>query len=168
MKINEKRFYYITPEDEVIAEKNGITSNALYQRVHKYGWDIDKSITHPVRKIVRFQSDWIETAKKNGIKLNVFRARVQRYGWDEKTAATTPLISQIERVRRASAAKSVFTKDQIKAMEKMGLARSTVRQRVNSYGWSMEEALITPTLSMSEASKRARAGAVKYKKECAR
>lgn len=164
----EKRFYYITPEDTVTAESNGINYANLYQRVHGYGWDVDRAITQPVRKEDPFHSNWIDTAKKNGVKLSIFRARVRKYGWSEEVAATTPIISAVERGKRAGGARSRFTQEQIKAMESLGLARSTVLQRINSYGWSMEEALTTPTLTLAERSKRVRAATANYKKRLAK
>lgn len=168
MSSSEKRFHYITPEDTTTAEKNGITHNALYQRVHSYGWDIDRAITQPMKRDIPFHSEWIDTAKNNGIKLSVFRARVRNQGWDEETAATTPILSSVECGIRSGDKKNIFTEEQIKKMENLGLSRSTVRQRINSYGWSIEDAVNTPTLSLSERAKRARIGTIKRKKELAR
>lgn len=101
MGSGEKRYYYISLEDAAIAESNGISSCALYQRVHQYGWDIDRAITQRTRVEVPFHSDWIEVAKENGIKLSLFRQRVRRHGWSEEVAATTPIIPKTESARRA-------------------------------------------------------------------
>jgi len=97
----EKRYYYISLEDETIAEANGISYQTLYQRVHQYGWDVDRAITQRTRVEVPFHSEWIEVAKANGIKLSLFRQRVRRHGWDEEVAATTPIIPKVESARRA-------------------------------------------------------------------
>ena len=158
MTTNEKRYYYVTPKDIEKAEMNGITQNVLYQRVHIRGWDVDRAITQPTRKEVPFYSKWTETAEANGINLRVFRDRVRKHGWVEETAATTPVLTPVERGRRGAemGGKRLYTQSQLEQMDKHGLSKDTVAQRVNKYGWTMEEAVNTPALSFAERTKRVR------------
>ncbi|SET76500.1 hypothetical protein SAMN05216389_1269 [Oceanobacillus limi] len=77
---------YITPEDYLIAEQNGINRATLEARVRYYNWPIEKAIKQPVKKY----GDYPEIAERNGIKKSVFYKRVS-LGWDEQTAATMPV-----------------------------------------------------------------------------
>ena len=57
--MENKRYFYITPEDFKIAEENGISKDTLIMRVRKLGWDVDKAITKPVRIKRKFTEEEI-------------------------------------------------------------------------------------------------------------
>lgn len=91
-----KRYHYLTPEDYVTAERNGINKETLKSRVRKYGWDVDCAITKPVRKPVNNIQKWVPLALKNGIRESTLRSRFE-LGWDPLIAATKPIIKGRER-----------------------------------------------------------------------
>lgn len=136
----EKRYHYITPEDEEIAEGNGINQHALWQRRDR-GWDIDRAITEPLRVETPYQpiwGKWEAVATEHGISRRLFYHRVKLSGWSEKRAATSPLGSRKN--------KGYFTDDEISKMKRLGIGRSTARNRIKVSGWTREEATSTPVL----------------------
>lgn len=137
----EKRYHYITPEDEEIAERNGINNHALRQRVMDRGWDIEKAITVPLRVEVPFQpiwEKWEALATENGVTKDRFYHRVKINKMDEELAASRPVQSGNFR--------SFFTKDELSKMGRLGIGRSTALNRIQVSGWSREEAVSTPVL----------------------
>lgn len=91
-----KRYRYLTPDDFVKAEKNGINKETLRSRVNKYGWDIDRAINEPARLQVNDINKWIPLALENGISERALRGRFER-GWAPYVAATKPLMKRGER-----------------------------------------------------------------------
>lgn len=84
------RSVYVTPEEYAIAEKNGISSFNVYQRVNVYNWNTQRAITTPLGKCNAL--GWTENkqlAKKNGIGYDTYYHRVTAMGWDPLKAATT-------------------------------------------------------------------------------
>ena len=57
--MENKRYFYITPEDFKIAEENGIPEYVVTTRVIKLGWDIDRAITKPAREKRKFTKEEI-------------------------------------------------------------------------------------------------------------
>ena len=47
----EKKYWYITPDDFERAAKNGINKDTLRQRVRTLGWDIERAIKSPLKKV---------------------------------------------------------------------------------------------------------------------
>ena len=159
----EKRYHYITPNDYVTAEENGISEHALYQRVHIYGWDIDRAISQPMRsKGVPFEhvwSKWKETAEENGISKDVFYSRCRNSGWAPEKAATIPV---------GELYSGKWTAEELEIARRNGIdgnSMSLVSIRIKKLGWSKEKALNTPKVSEKERAKRVAEGTRKYHRE---
>lgn len=137
----EKRFHYITPEDLLIAERNGVNHHALMQRRDR-GWDIDRAITEPLRVEKPFQpiwERWEAQATENGISKERFYHRVKVNKMREERAASRPV--------KSGNFRSFFTEDELSKMKQFGIGRSTALNRIKVSGWSREEAVSTPVLS---------------------
>lgn len=81
---------YITPEQYEIGERNGISRGNVWQRVHNYGYDVERAITEPLHKPSERWMKWKKIALANGISNEAFNARI-RYGMSEEEAATRPI-----------------------------------------------------------------------------
>lgn len=140
--------YYISPESYETAKANGISEINVYHRVYSLGWTVERAITEPVRKSEAFTSDWLAVALKNGISRDRFRNRVRYLGWGEERAAITPVLTPHEVGKLGAAAtpkvSRYFTDEQRERLKKMGIAEATARQRIDLYGWSVEEATTKP------------------------
>ncbi|TBX83937.1 hypothetical protein E0M29_27970 [Bacillus cereus] len=83
----------ITDEDYEKAASKGITKYRVYQRVHVYGWTIERAITEAVRKRNvnrRYgHGKMLAIAQHNGISPSTYYRRVKN-GMDPKEAATKP------------------------------------------------------------------------------
>lgn len=89
----ENFFDYLTEEDYERAEKNGITSRLLEQRVWNYGWDVKDAVEMPKKvRVCRsaLWDKWKDVALENGISREIFVKRVTEYKWEEDIAATKP------------------------------------------------------------------------------
>ena len=62
-----ENYFYITPEDYIEAERNGICKDTLETRVRKLGWSVKRAKTEKVRKKHRISKELLEIAKANGI-----------------------------------------------------------------------------------------------------
>jgi hypothetical protein len=94
---------YITPEEYLIAEKNGISKKALEQRIRRYGWDKERALTTPIMKR---EHELAHLAEQNGIPRRVFYMRLYR-GWSVERASTEPLTTVVERIKRANEARKI-------------------------------------------------------------
>lgn len=142
--------YYIQDADYETAKANGISATQVYQRVNTYNWTIERAITQPVRKLRKFESEYLETAIKNGISWKMFYSRVQNLGWDELKAATTPPIPHHVRAARYAEKSRRFDKEQLATMAANGIRVETARARITQYGWTTEDAITTPTIPAGE------------------
>lgn len=88
--INMSKYNYISEEQFIEAEKNGISRNCVRQRVVTLRWDIEEAITKPIRTRRKNLSPVIiNRLKKNGISRNLYHNR-RRLGWTEEDASSTP------------------------------------------------------------------------------
>ncbi len=148
--MNEKRYFYITPEDYATARENGISEESVYQRVYKQDWDIDRAVTEPINTQYHKTGIWDEWRDKAVVGYKTFQSRMH-LGWSAEKAALTPRTSQAERNR----ARSSFTEEQLAIAESNGISRGVLSQRFHSYKWPMEKAITTPVMSKNEAAKNA-------------
>ncbi|WP_212676986.1 hypothetical protein [Paenibacillus sp. 7516] len=79
----------ITQRDIETAAKNDISKAILIERVQKYGWDIERATTVPVR-FHDFHGRWPDLAEGNKIPRKTYYARVKS-GWSYERAATEPV-----------------------------------------------------------------------------
>lgn len=83
----------ITFEAYEKAIKNGISKRHVYQRVHVYGWSVERAITDPVKKRNingRYGHErMIAIAEQNGISVSTYYKRL-REGMSRRDAATKP------------------------------------------------------------------------------
>lgn len=142
--MDEKRYFYITPEDYEIAEKNGIKRATVYQRVNDSGWDIDRAITQPPAS--HKTGNWTKWKDRSVVCYNTFAGRI-RAGMTPEQAALTPIIPHAKRRK----APSVFSDEQIEIARKNGISKSIASQRYHACGWSIEDAITIPVMDKSQA-----------------
>ncbi|MBJ8054906.1 hypothetical protein JDS87_23885 [Bacillus cereus] len=71
-----------------MAAKNGINKMNVYQRVHVYGWEIERAITVPIKNHKnRSRGKMLTTAEQNGISKTTYYQRIKT-GMDPYEAAT--------------------------------------------------------------------------------
>lgn len=153
----EKRYMYITDDDYLKAEANGVSQRALEQRVRNLGWDVDRAVKTPIKNNFRPNGRWKRWKDIAVVGYATFASRINN-GWSEEAAATTPTLSRKEcsaRGKTVQMQKACIPLDKIQIAEKNGIRRATAYMRVNVYGWTIEEAITTPvTLSSTERKKR--------------
>ena len=88
----EKKYWYITPDDFERAAKNGINGDALRQRVRTLGWDIERAIKTPLKKVRDIPQELLEEAKRRGITRHLISGRITQ-GWSIEKACTTETMS---------------------------------------------------------------------------
>lgn len=143
-------YFYITPEEYALAEKNGIRPELVDWRIRTAGWDKKKALTKPPRKMVK-RHHWIDLATSNGIKRQTFNKRLE-YGWSPERAATEPVANKQARQKLCLYAKSFQAKysDEIIALAASNaISRDTFWARVRR-GWSEKDAATTPLISFEE------------------
>ncbi|PIC72398.1 hypothetical protein [Sporosarcina sp. P17b] len=144
-----RRYYYLTPEDREVAKSNGISEETLKYRVGRAGWDIDRAITQPTRKIIRTRIEHLKLARANGVSADAFAKRL-KLGWALEEAANTPVLSQKERTKRASLVNQKYDPKDIAEAEANGISAERFRERMRS-GWSAERARTTPTMTQKQS-----------------
>ncbi len=137
---------YLTEDDYMQAEQNGISRRVAYQRFYHYDWSKERSITEPLRKMDQERLKWRAIAVENGVAKKLFDARL-RAGWSYEEASRPPL-SRLESIQRAlgseaNKARSVLTRAQRQIAKANGIAYSTVTSRL-SKKWSIERAITQP------------------------
>lgn len=133
-----ENYFYITPEDYMEAEKNGINAKVVYDRVY-LGWNKKRAITEPVQKR-RLTQDHFKIASKNGIPENTVKHRVSKLKWDIEKAITVKPIKKKNKY--------------LDLARQNGIKESTFWSRVNQ-GWTQEKASTTPVLSRKQCMQRA-------------
>ncbi len=80
---------YITDEHYLLANRNGISKKNVDQRVHEYGWTVEKAISHPLHKASKGKQNRAMAllAEKNGISYQTYIKRIKK-GIDPHEAAT--------------------------------------------------------------------------------
>ena len=149
--MGDKRYFYITPEDNKIAEENGIPEYVVTTRVRKLGWDVDKAITKPVRAKRKFTEEQIKTMEENGVDRNTVSCRL-KWGWTLEEALTKP---------KKRGRQYVYPEWIYKEANKNGISYSALGNRIRS-GMSLEEACTKKTITKLEALEIARK---KYKEK---
>ncbi|MHB8124685.1 MAG: hypothetical protein ACYDEJ_03410 [Desulfitobacteriaceae bacterium] len=133
--------FYITPTDYLAAARNGVSANALEQRIRARAWPKERAIATPPRTM-RFSKSILNLAKQNGISYNTFISRVN-WGWDKMRAATEPLQDRKEQVRIMHEKRRVYPREFVEMAKKNGIKYTTFKARV-LYGWDMEAAATRP------------------------
>lgn len=128
---------YLTPEDYKVAERNGIRYLVAYKRFYEYGWDKEKTITHPIIKsqgdrVRKYSDELMQQAKDNGISDNLFYRRINKLGW-------TPERASIEPPKASGRRKCPY----VQQAKDNGIKLKTYYNRL-SRGWTREEASTTP------------------------
>ncbi|WP_173130527.1 hypothetical protein [Paenibacillus tritici] len=140
--------FYITPEEYARAAANGIKANTLEVRVRCLGWDKERAMTTPPRR-VSDHSAWHALAESNGISKHLFRVRVNRNGWSPERAATEPLTTKDRRRELVLQAKSYQLKYPPEVLARAaanGVRPDTFYARIHR-GWDVDRAADTPLIS---------------------
>ena len=131
--------FYITPEDYIIAEANGVSKQVLESRVRRLGWNKKKAMKEPVRIKGKY-SKWYEIAEGNGISKRTFIARIKICGWSFERASTEKVndISRIADIMTESRRK--YSEEIYKTLERNGISRKMFYARIHR-GWTIERAM---------------------------
>ena len=87
-KKNKRKYQFITPEEERLLNKNGITKERFYGRITS-GWSRSRALNEPVIQYQKISKEERALMNKNGIDSHTFRSRISR-NMNRKEAATRP------------------------------------------------------------------------------
>jgi len=147
--------WYATPQQYDLALSNGISNSILNNRIHEYGWSIDRACNEPLHRqgMKNIINDEIrQTLKDNNISLKTYRARVLRLGWSVERAMNTTTMNKIESINLAIDKRRRISKKEYGIAEKNGIKKTTLQCRVKR-GWSVEKAISTKTMTNTERAK---------------
>ena len=143
--MGNKRYFYITPEDFEKAKENGIPKDTVLTRVRMLGWDVDKAITKPPRKIRKFTKEEIKIMEENGIDRNTVSCRLN-YGWTLEEAISRP---------KKPGRQYIYPEWVYEEANKNGIAYGTVNSRIKD-GWDMKRACTERVKTRQESAEIAR------------
>ena len=143
--MGNKRYFYITPEDFEKAKENGIPKDTVLTRVRMLGWDVDRAITKPPRKIRKFTKEEIKIMEENGIGRNTAVCRL-KYGWTLEEAISRP---------KKPGRQYIYPEWVYEEANKNGIAYGTVNSRIKD-GWDMKRACTERVKTRQESAKIAR------------
>ena len=143
--MENKRYFYITPEDFEKAKENGIHKETVITRVRKLGWDVDKAITKPARKKRKFTKEEIEIMEENGIDRNCAVCRLN-CGWTVEEAISKP---------KKQGRQYIYPEWVYEEADKNGISYSALGNRIRR-GMSLEEACTKKTITKLKALEIAR------------
>jgi hypothetical protein len=162
----------LTDEQKRIARKNGLTLQLVNARVRS-GWDIERALTTPVRRVLTAKQR--EIARENGLSIELVHGRL-RAKWSIERAITIPKGCKITKEEKAIAESNgldanhvysrmrcgwsvkqainipldshrLVTDEQIETARKNGIEYGTFYSRVANYGWDVEDAMTIPVSS---------------------
>lgn len=150
--MEDKRYYYITPDDYERAEKNGISRKLLNRRVRGSGWDIEKAITKkpgPGGRNCPNSGKWEKWKDRAVVSHAVFLDRLH-LKWSEEAAATTQLVEPKDKSRLRG--KRKFTDEQLAIAASNGVSYQLLCQRLRSKKrkWTIEKAMTTPPMTRQQ------------------
>ncbi|MBM7835916.1 hypothetical protein [Clostridium sardiniense] len=125
-----KVYCFITDEDYVIAERNGICRSTLESRIRKLGWNKERAVTE---KVDKFKA-WAKLAEENGISKELFYMR-KKIGWSLEAAATLPVMSKEKIMNRIHECSRKYEKEYVELAKKNGIKYRTFAARVQRLGW---------------------------------
>ena len=143
--MGNKRYFYITPEDFEKAKENGIPKDTVLTRVRMLGWDVDRAITKPPRKIRKFTKEEIKIMEENGIDRNTVSCRLN-YGWTLEEAISRP---------KKPGRQYIYPEWVYEEANKNGIAYGTVNSRIKD-GWDMKRACTERVKTRQESAEIAR------------
>lgn len=147
--------FYITPEEYIIAEKNGICRSTLEKRIHDLMWDKKRAITEkPYKSDRKLNDKYLEIALNNGIDKETFASRVIKLGWDYEKAANTPVKDNLIVLAESREKRRKYPKEHLELALKNGIKRRLFYTRIERGMTSLEAATI-PLISGTEKARRA-------------
>ncbi|MED5019314.1 hypothetical protein P9847_18590 [Paenibacillus chibensis] len=152
-------YFYITPEEYAAAEKVGIGKATLESRVWDLGWEKDRALTTPPRKLTD-RSRWSKVAEKNGISYKTFLNRIVLHGWTDERAATEPVWSKEDYRRNwvKNNPRNNRCEDPLFQLSELalknGICKSTFYSRVRKLRWDPKRAATEPIVPPQECGRR--------------
>lgn len=131
--------FYITPEEYIVAESNGISKQLLESRVRRLGWSKEKAMKEPVR-IKGEYSKWYKIAESNGISKRTFIGRIKICGWSFERAATEKVKDVNEVANSMAESRRKYSEEIYKILEINGISRKMFYARIHR-GWTIERAM---------------------------
>lgn len=141
-------YYYISPEEYLEAQFNGISSTLLETRIRTLAWDKERAISTPPLKKVSIK-EWVPLAEQNGICYSTLRYRINRLGWDPERAATQPLQDRKKQAKKAHESSRKYPKKMVELANHNGISYDMFQYRVK-HGWDIYEAATRPKMSSRE------------------
>lgn len=134
-----KNYFYVTPEDYKVAEKNGLSRKDLYRRVYEENWSINRAITTPKMKIkpmTKYTEEQKAIIKENGLNTRIVSQRIFR-GWTIERAINTPPVQPKDKAHGRGRYK--YRDEIINIVLNNGIKLDTFYRRVRD-GWSIDDA----------------------------
>lgn len=125
---------YLTDDDYKQAEENGISRMVAYNRFYNYGWDKNKTITHPVKR-TKLWDQYKEKCWENGVSNNNFHRRIKN-GWTPEKAATTPSLPINARKHK----NPKVTPEILELANQNGINKNTLSYRIYALKWDTKRA----------------------------
>lgn len=152
--------FYITPDEYVAAEKNGVDPRNLERRIRSLGWSKEKAINTPLRKL-RNHKKWYAIAKENEIGYETFMNRINTLGWSYERASTEPVNDKLLFLRPHTDDERVIPKEIVSIARSNGIAYNTLWSRITIQNMNMEDAATTPVMSLSESGRKGKAETIR-------
>lgn len=141
---------YLTDDDYLIAESNGISKKRAYERFYIENWEKQRAIKQPIKKQVSFKKTVLEMypnlyeiLDSLDITYQAFYYRL-RHGMTIEKALTTPRINPITLISRKRKKKGKISEEDIKIAADNGIKEGTFKNRVYMLKWSVERARTEP------------------------
>jgi len=134
--------FYVTPDEYLIAEQNGISPANVDSRIRRLGWRKKRALTEPCRKRTDL-SKLAKIAQSNGIPYRTMQRRIER-GWTPEEAATRPLIDKVKQIVEVQQNNRIYPQKYVERANENGIRYPTFTERMRQ-GWTLEEASETRT-----------------------
>ena len=142
--------WYVTPDEYLIAESNGISASNLNNRIRSFGWKKQRAITEPYRNR-RDLTEWGKIAESNGIKYRTMQTRIGR-GWTLEDAATKPIFDMKTQLKELAQNRRKYP-DVEEKLKEIGITYASFTDRMR-HGWTLEDAMNTKKLTTHEVARR--------------
>lgn len=149
--------FYLTEEDLLIAESNGISRELAMDRYYNKCWEKERAITQPKKckgtfkeELVKLYPNYEEILKEIGISYGALYSRCHRLNIDISTALAYPKMKPFGKKKTRVGR---ITKGHIEQASKIGVSEYTLKYRVYNLRWSVEKAITTPLIRKGSKSK---------------
>lgn len=144
--------YYITPDEYITANENGISKKLLEIRIRTLGWSKERALTEKPKER-KSKKEWIKLAKSNGICEGTFLNRVRKLKWTEEKAATMPVANRENLLTTIREKQRKYSKEILSLAKKNGINYNTFWTRVKRSNMSLYDAATIPIMTREEVAR---------------